>query len=153
MLVRSLSMNRPGWALYTPTFSAAGGGAAIGNGISEGIWRKAGDSVEIVQRITFGSTSTFGSGAFQTTLPNSIVRDPAKVLSTSNFVFGDCFLLDNSAHANDCQGMVFCAASSNLLTFTPTRLGTAGVVAATNPFTWVSVDALNINAVVPISGW
>lgn len=153
MLVRALSMNNPGWQLYTPTFSAAGGGAAIGDGTIHGMWVRQGDSILVVQRITFGSTSTFGSGAFRTTLPNSLVRDPAKVLATSDDVFGNAFLLDASNHANDSQARVQCAASSNFLIFIPTRIGTNAVVSATNPFTWVSTDVINLCALAPVQGW
>lgn len=152
MLVRSLSLNNPGFQSYTPTFSSAGGGAAIGNGTIEGLWRRVGDSIQVLQRITFGSTSTFGSGAFRTTLPNSLVREATKTLSTSNFVPGSVYLLDASTAANNVAAWAECASGSNLVTFVSTRNAT-GVVAATVPFTWAQSDAINLAILVPIQGF
>jgi hypothetical protein len=152
VLIRELSMNNPGLALYTPVFSAAGGGAAIGNGTAEGLWRRVGDSIHLWFRITFGATSTYGAGAFQVTLPNSLVRDPAKVLSTSNFVPGGTYLLDASTPGNNVVAFAECAASSNILTFFATR-STGAAVSATVPFAWAASDAINCGVVVPIDGY
>lgn len=151
-LVRTLSMNNPGWENYTPVFSAAGGGGAIGNGTIEGQWRRVGDSVNVYVRVTFGGTSTFGAGSFQVTLPTGLVRDPAKVLTTSNFVPGNAFALDASAHANDRMCMAECAASSNLLTFVPDR-STGAALSAAVPFVWASGDVINFDVTVPVDGW
>ncbi len=151
-VARTTSMNNPGWATYTPTFSAAGGGAAIGDGTVTGMWRRVGDSVEVVSRITFGTTSTFGSGAFRVTLPNSYTRDAAKVLSGSDIVPGSAFVLDATNHANDVQCFVQCASGANVLTFVATR-STGAVVSATVPITFAQDDVINVCALVPVTGF
>jgi hypothetical protein len=152
MLARALSMNNPGFTAYTPIFSAAGGGAAIGNGTVFGEWRRVGDSIEVFIRVTFGNTSTFGAGNFRVTLPTGLVRDPTKVLSTSDFTPGHAFALDASAHANDVQCYVNVAASSNFMEFLPTR-STGAALSAAVPFAWTTNDVINIGVEVPIDGY
>jgi hypothetical protein len=65
---------------------------------------------------------------------------------------GNTFALDAGTHANDCEVMVVATASQSYLEFQAMRVGTAGLITATNPFTWVSTDVLNFAAVVPIIG-
>lgn len=152
MLQRALSMNNPGYALYTPMFSAAGGGAAIGNGTVFGAWRRVGDSIEVFIRVTFGNTSTFGAGNFRVTLPTGLTRDATKVLATSDFVPGHAFALDASAHANDVQCYITVAGGANVMEFFPTR-STGAALSAAVPFVWTTNDVINIGALVPITGY
>lgn len=151
-LVRSLSMNNPGFAAYSPTFSAAGGGAAIGNGTVLAQYRRVGDSIELFCRVTFGNTSTFGAGAFRVSLPTGLTRDATKILSTSDFVPGHAFALDASAHANDVQCYITVAGGANVMEFFPTR-STGAALSAAVPFVWTTNDVINIGACIPITGY
>lgn len=137
------------WQQYTPTYDTAGGGA-IGNGTAVGLWRRVGDSVEVVVRVAFGSTSTYGTGAadpFRFSLPPGITRDAAKILSGgSTRVPGTAYLLDASTSANNLAGEMV-SASGSTMTILPG--GTSTQVCSTVPFTWTTSDVINISAVVP----
>lgn len=150
MLGRSLSLHVP-IATYTATLSAAGGGASVGNGSLLTKWERWGDSIYVFGRLTWGSTTTAGSGATQISLPNSYLADGGKLV-TGGVLMGSAFALDASNHANDCECFCIATGGSNVLTFQPTRVGTAAALSATNPFTWTTSDAFNFAALVPIVG-
>jgi hypothetical protein len=56
---------------YTPTFTSTGTGAALGNGTITGSYSRAGGSVTATVKFTAGSTTAFGTGFIQMTLPTT----------------------------------------------------------------------------------
>lgn len=54
---------------YTPTFSASGGGASLGNGSISGTYSRQGNIVTVCIQMTAGSTTNFGSGNLEFSIP------------------------------------------------------------------------------------
>lgn len=70
------NMNAIGtWTAYTPAWTATTN-PAIGNGVIGGAYIKAGSTVLFRLRITPGSTTTFGSGGYTTSLPLALADSP-----------------------------------------------------------------------------
>lgn len=61
------------WGLdsYSPAWTAASANPAIGNGTITGKYLEVGDVVWFAARIVAGSTTTFGTGAYSVSTPNS----------------------------------------------------------------------------------
>lgn len=59
------------WAAYTPTWLTAGAGAdpTLGNGTIAGRWTKAAKLVTVRIKLTWGSTTSGGSGAWTFSMP------------------------------------------------------------------------------------
>lgn len=57
------------WAAYTPTWTAATTNPAIGNGTLAGRYVRDGDTVHFWINLTFGTTTTVGSGVWRFGLP------------------------------------------------------------------------------------
>lgn len=57
------------WTLYTPSWISSGTQPVLGNGTFFGYYRKVGKTVDVCFSLTFGSTSTFGTGAYSFSLP------------------------------------------------------------------------------------
>ena len=57
------------WTSYTPTWTGSGGNPAIGNGTLAGKYIQAGKLVVFQITIIAGSTTTFGTGNYGTSLP------------------------------------------------------------------------------------
>jgi len=54
---------------YTPTWGSTGTAPAIGNGTIVGAWTQSLNRVHFIAGVTFGSTTTFGTGNYTLTLP------------------------------------------------------------------------------------
>ena len=91
------------WTSYTPTFGSTGTAPAVGNGTLTGQYMKIGRSVLMSVVFTIGSTTTFGSGNLNFTLPATVSAAAAgAVLNTScsrtgtqNFIVGAAPLSNN----------------------------------------------------------
>lgn len=65
------------WAAFTPTWSGSGGNPSLGNGTISAAYKVSGKSVEFRINLTWGSTTSAGSGAYGFTLPAAPVNDDA----------------------------------------------------------------------------
>lgn len=66
------------WTSYTPAWTSAGTQPAVGNGTATGRYIIAGKFAVVEAGIRFGSTSTFGSGAYFISVPTTAqMRDNA----------------------------------------------------------------------------
>lgn len=65
------SLTAPGWTAYTPAWTAFGVAPAIGNGTATGAYRQSTDMDLVIVRgnLTFGSTTTYGTGIYFFSLP------------------------------------------------------------------------------------
>lgn len=140
------------WTQYTPVFSTPGGGA-LGNGTIFGMYRRVGDSIQLVVRISFGSTSTFGTGSgdnFQISIPSGLTRDSTKILSSTARVPSNAYLLDASTPANNVTGGIISigGGSTQMSMLGP---GSATPICSTVPFTWATGDVINIDAELPVA--
>ena len=82
------------WTSYTPTFSAAGGGAAIGNGTITGFYKQRGKTIVGRASFTAGSTTTFGSADLWISVPPGL-----NPVSTGINGIGTGWIVDTSAGA------------------------------------------------------
>jgi hypothetical protein len=57
------------WTSYTPTWSASTTNPTLGNGTMVGFYDQVGKTVDFVMRITFGTTTTAGTGNYTFSLP------------------------------------------------------------------------------------
>lgn len=57
------------WTSYSPAWSSSGTAPALGNGTLVGRHRKLGRTVDVLIRLTWGSTTTGGTGEWRFTLP------------------------------------------------------------------------------------
>ena len=57
------------WTAYTPSWTSSGTLPALGNGTAVGYYNQIGKSVDFRFTLTFGSTSTFGTGNYYFSLP------------------------------------------------------------------------------------
>ena len=63
------SVRLQGYVAYTPVWTCSGTAPAIGNGSIIGTYTRNGSTINVIVDITFGSTTTFGSGIFFFSLP------------------------------------------------------------------------------------
>lgn len=124
------------WTSYTPTWSSTGTGPAIGNGSIAGAYIKIGRLVIFKILMVAGSTSTYGTGIYTWTMPDT--ADTA----FSNMWTGGCVIRDASPatfyfrHLVITGGTTFQAYS---------EAGTA--VGPTSPMTWTTSDRIQIQGV------
>lgn len=116
------------WTTYTPSWTASSVNPSIGNGTISGKYLQAGKFVVAAVDITMGSTTTYGTGSWQVSLP---------VATADALGAGAAILYDGSTAANRKPGACYRSASSQVQ-----FLGDTGIVDATNPFTWATGDVL-----------
>lgn len=61
----------PAWTSYTPVWGSSGTAPVIGNGTIVGSYLQIGKRVDYKFLVTFGSTTTFGTGNYTFTLPTT----------------------------------------------------------------------------------
>lgn len=125
----------PGWTVYVPTWTASGGGAAIGNGTISGRHRRTSGTSDLVLceiYLLAGSTTTFGSGFWAFTLPVGASAS-SQLTSTGTAYFYDTGTL---TRCGNCR--------VNAVTTVVCDHPTLGVVTATVPHTWANTDILTI---------
>lgn len=138
------SLTAPGWTSYTPTWASSGTAPSLGNGTLSGRYRRAAnsDTVEVEIKLTFGSTTTAGTGFYNWALP--VAAAAAAVTATE---VGSCQV----TNAGDIsQPGVAVLASSTLVIGTvgpwPNSATTVnnrgGQIAATAPFAFGSGDSI-----------
>ena len=99
-LTSAMTLLNNAWTTWTPAIS--GTGWAIGNAVVAGRYKRVGDkTIACRGRITFGSTSTFGTGALTLSLPvNGDVTTNSigdwQIVSGSVY-FGRCVLTATTA--------------------------------------------------------
>ncbi|MFL4904668.1 hypothetical protein ACJ6WF_16140 [Streptomyces sp. MMS24-I2-30] len=92
------------WTTYTPAFGSTGTAPAVGNGTLTGQYMKIGRTVILSITFTVGSTTTFGSGNLNFSLPvtgasasNGVALNAsASRTGTQNFVMGAIPLTNNA---------------------------------------------------------
>ena len=132
-----------GWTTYTPVWSTSGTSPSLGDGTLKGLWRRAGDSMEIIIRLTFGSTTTPGTGNFQFSIPGG-------------------YNMALTQMATDYIGHGLATTSignSNLIAYRYPGTENIGALlqsawmSNTVPSSWTTDNIIAIRVVVPISQW
>jgi hypothetical protein len=123
------------WSAYTPTIS--GTGWALGNGTIAGYFRKSGRTVKFRILVTFGSTSSYGTGGLTFSLPANSTGAAEHCGSHS--------ALDSGSSARY-HGTTLINTSTCTPYFTPSAAGGADRTATSSvPFTWATSDTLTIS--------
>lgn len=124
------------WTTYTPTWTASATNPTLGNGTLYGAYSQINGMVFGYIRLGIGSTTTFGSGTWQLTLPVTGAR-PAN------------FALNGWAAYLDASTATWYNGTTTYTLFDTQcsmrwNAGAYGDVAATSPFTWASGDTLEV---------
>lgn len=136
------------WTPYTPTYVAASGGAALGNGTLEGEYTLRGDQCTIRLSFVAGSTTTFGSGGLRWGLPFT-----AATLANASMSWigsGLCSDAGSTYFPGICRIL---GGTSYLVGISPVTAtgGTAVEWRAAVPFTWGSTDYANFGITYKIA--
>lgn len=118
------------WTNYTTTWSSSGTNPTIGNGSLAGRYHRIGKSIWWSVSIVTGSTTTYGSGRWQLTLPFPVIGR----LSTTGV-------------ARDTSGSddwMISGILSGSVCFLGLLTGPVSALSATAPFTWATGDTLFI---------
>jgi hypothetical protein len=112
---------------YTPTWASAATQPSLGNGTITGHYMKIGNLYIVKIKLTMGSTTTYGSGAYQFSLPSSALH----------VMFGQTRAGDTGTAST--YGIVRVVAN-NAFVFT----NAAAAYHATSPHTWADTDELEV---------
>src|SRR3954463_16696021 len=121
---------------YTPAWTSSGTAPAIGNGTITGRYWQMDKFLAFAISVTFGSTSTFGTGFYSFSLPFT---------ANNTTEVGTAVALDSSAGTRWSGAWVF-------NTTTTVSIAVAGPAGSTQnwgqlvPFTWATSDTINISA-------
>lgn len=120
------------WTSFTPTWTASTTNPTVGNGSLQGFYMQAGKLVHFRIRVTFGSTSTVGSGTYFWTLPVSSVSTHIAVAQA---------FIRNSAGSTRAYRFARTSASGII------ALEDASGAAVTHavPLAWATGDIIDIN--------
>ena len=123
------------WTSYTPTIG--GTGWALGDGTVAGSYAKTlNNGIVFKAKVTFGGTSTFGSGAALTvSLPATALGGLAGYGVSARYVDTSAGTIYNGAAGFSNTTTVTCYATSN-------ANGATGGVLSTAPFTWATTDVV-----------
>lgn len=125
---------------YTTTWANSGTANAIGNGTLSASYFLSGRRLTYLISLTWGSTTTSGSGTWNFSIPATMVNDVSYATIKG---------LDSSASSNY-MGMAFFNTTTTVL---PTIIsaGILAVCTTTTPFTWATGDTLGISGTVSVS--
>lgn len=125
---------------YTPTWTSTGTAPALGNATVTARYTVVGKLVHYVGAIDFGSSSTFGTGAWDFSLPASRATGAVSRLHG---------LLDGIDVSSGARVMAVAETVVSVSSFRPiyasTYLGAAANLTATAPWTWASGDTVSWN--------
>lgn len=69
------------WTAYTSTWGSTGTAPAIGNGTITSFYRRVGQNMELMIGVTSGTTTTYGSGYFNYSIPPGFTIDSSKIVN------------------------------------------------------------------------
>ncbi len=123
------------WSSYTPAWTATGTAPNLGNATVTGRYLQIGKTVHLSVRILFGTTSTFGTGAYSFSLP-------VAASASGGGRTGSAYCRDTSAtSAGHFQGN--CVIDPGISTTTLYVINVNAQVGATTPFTWANTDHIS----------
>ena len=125
------------WSTYTPAFTSTGTPPSLGNGTAVGRYLQAGKTVHIQVVITFGSTSTFGTGAFRCSLPVAGASFMEQRLSVQVL---------NSSSSDDTTGFAIITAGGTTMQMKAPATSSADAQTLDNdePFAWSTSDEIHL---------
>lgn len=117
------------WTSFTPTFV----NLTIGNGTSQGIYERRGNTVDLQIHVTLGSTSSVGSSAG--------IDLPVTASTTITSQSGGASYFDNSLSTVEIGFCMVTAVAPAVLSLRTEGTG-SGLLAAGNPFAWGTSDQI-----------
>jgi hypothetical protein len=129
------------WTSYTPTWTCSTSNPSLGNGTLVGAYKLA-DTAKTLYlrlRLTAGSSTTFGSGAFQFTLPSGLAVGSTQTIGG--------YIHDNSTLARYPVSAIMTPSTAIERVAVNSGVGVTGAV----PFTWAQSDTLLLTGVYEIS--
>lgn len=130
------------WTAFTPTWTAVTTNPAIGNGTLTGAYRQFGKSLWVAFYIEAGSTTTFGSGEWILTLPNSLSSVAGRKQMLGGFI-------EDSSSANRYPIAGVINASATTVSRMASNASTG--ITATVPFTWAASDYLILEGILEVA--
>lgn len=76
------------WVAYTPTWTASTTNPTIGNGTLTGRYHRVGKTIDVAILLTWGSTTTVGSGNYAFALPVAARSSSGSMLQVFGFISG-----------------------------------------------------------------
>lgn len=128
------------WTAYTPTWTGSSSNPSIGNGVIEGRYTEINNLIVYKVRVGMGSTTTYGSGRYDFSLPVNHANSTA-----FNTAFGSAWFNDSSL-ATAYVGVTVAGPSASTVTFR-IPAGGFGDVTNTAPFTFANSDSINFIAI------
>lgn len=141
------------WQTYTPSWGAATTSPVLGNGTITGRWRQVGDTMQISVRLTMGSTTTYGTGAWFFTIPSGYSVDTTKNLKADTSInnrggaFNGSSIFDVAPYYRTTT-TIGVRALNSAATFT-----SHADINNNTPFAWASTHSLQFDFEAPIQGW
>lgn len=126
---------------YTPTWTSSGTAPAIGDAVVAARYARVGQLVHCYGAITFGASSTFGTGTYQFALP---VAPHPTGFASSIAPLGLSSLFD-AGGATGLGFLGFAGAQKMQILYAATYLGTLTAVGQTSPWTWAQNDVIGWN--------
>lgn len=131
------STDRTIWSTYTPTWSSTGTAPALGNGTIAGRYKQIGKIVIFHIQLVMGSTTTYGTGNWQFSIPVTAISNATAITTGTGLVN------DDSSVSGD-QGLVpYLNSSTTILA----KIANGGQLSATAPLTWVTNDEIRLGMV------
>lgn len=133
--VNTLFVAQPGtWTDYSPTWASSGTAPAYGNAVITSRYLQPANSKLVIYkaRIVFGTTTTFGTGTYNFSMPVT----PGNT-GSSTFNFGTAYFRDASATSiGHFPGLVFNDPAGATVGFAQNN----AQIGQTVPFTWANTD-------------
>lgn len=123
------------WTTYTPTWTGVTTNPVLGNGTLAGAWTKVGRNVTVRVNLLMGTTTTYGSGAWQFALPEA--AKTVAGFTTYPIWVGSAYCFDNGSTNRHGCSRVESGASVLLITSETTAQWQSTI-----PQTWTTSDML-----------
>lgn len=119
------------WTAYTPTWTAATSNPTLGNGSLVGFWLQVGKLTFFRLKLTIGSTTNLGSGAYSWSLPAT---------AAASFAGIGAFITKSGASTFSACGAMTDGTGANMQ-----AVSASGRVSGTVPSAWATGDTLAIS--------
>lgn len=122
------------WQSYTPSWFSSGTQPTLGDGTLTGQYTLIGDTCHFHITLTFGSTTSFGTGGHRLSLPQAAHPSFANTMHKASV-----FDADGSPPRNEGIGIID-TGNTSVLMATATGTTSVAFMSSTSPFTWATGD-------------
>lgn len=129
------------WTTFSPTWTGAGSNPAIGNGTLTGAYLQVGKTLHVRYKMLAGTTTTFGTGQWSLTLPNSLTSIATHAQTMA------CHITD----AGTARYVAAAIVAGGATTLQVEYSGASFAVGSTVPMTWATSDQLIITGCIEVA--